>query len=302
MLMLSLNSTFSIDNVPWKQKNAENIIAPDARLVAVPDGPYLILGGLRNTTSLVAIYDIGTNSWTQQNSTDPALGIHARGSVGMAYHPLRKVTVVFGGTTYNGMNISGPSKELNVLQTSPTDDRTKCKWETVSANGDSFYARSQPLMMFVPERGAILMMGGCEESTAGNFINCRPFNEADLLTIDPNFTASPSRISLYAGDPDGRMPVERSSPCVVRLENGLIFMYGGNSATGALQDAWTLDISTSKWNAVPLPPLDAQGRGGATCQVVGPDQVMVIGGKLWTRKRERRERARGEKDWAKQQC
>ncbi|KAF9350884.1 hypothetical protein BGX26_010967 [Mortierella sp. AD094] len=75
----------------------------------------------------------------------------------------------------------------------------------------------------------------------------------------------------------GVPPLPRLAPCAVVMASGNVFMYGGAISNGSLSDAWLLNTTSWTWTSLVINGLSI-GRAGAACELVTPDQIIMVGG------------------------
>lgn len=63
------------------------------------------------------------------------------------------------------------------------------------------------------------------------------------------------------------------------LDDGDILMYGGMGNQEGYSDFWIINTAQWSWLRATITGAPKQARAGATCELVGKNQVMVIGGK-----------------------
>ncbi|KAF9903686.1 hypothetical protein EC991_003461 [Linnemannia zychae] len=280
-IFVPLDQSFSNDTVPWKAvKFSWNPPKPysmngtDAVVVPTADQThFVLLGSSGQGDPLLMTYDILADSWTPFRS-DPA---PPRSAVGAALDPQSGTIIVQGGFIRSfGIPLSS---EIDILSSKGgLDEWTWTKGAPTTAIKPIF----QPIVVYLPTRKATLIIGGTEyvNNTITGF---QQFNEGTLIftaTGDNGVTTlSNARVNLTATDTTV-IPPRRLSPCYTVLDNGDLFMYGGATFAGSLNDAWILSAVDLTWRSISIGQNPTAGRTGASCQLIAPGQIMVVGGKL----------------------
>ncbi|KAF9402325.1 hypothetical protein BGX21_010516 [Mortierella sp. AD011] len=268
LLSLSLASSFSTDTAPWKLLSS-GPESGDARVAPALDLNTFFLVGMGDAGSpLAASYDIKTNVWYYSPSTSVPGGPQTpRTSAGIALDVSSGVVVVFGGYTQTSV-----SAELDLIDSRLTDYNT-LSW-TVASTSEHLPALYQPIVTYLPNLKSTLVMGGSSAySPSIGASGFQTFDTGYLITTSVGPTAQVSIARM-----NGPIPTPRLSPCYVVLSNGNVFMYGGAGSGGTLTDAWVLDTSNFSWSTVAIQDAPLLGRAGATCQMVAPNQIIIVGG------------------------
>lgn len=227
------------------------------------DLQHLLLVGIREPGQLVSVYDMGTGNWsTPSISGNPPNA--PRQSLGIALDPLARRNVIFGGYL-----VQDTTRELDVLDTNVSIGQ----WTWLSTTGaTNMPTLLRPIMLYVPLIGASLVMGGCSNQNT-----CMPFTNVFLIQFTD--TGVPVVNNRTVTSTNGILPQPRMMPCVSVLKDGSVLMYGGMGYQEGNSDFWILDTVQWSWSLVPIAEAPKQARSGATCELVGRNQVMVIGGK-----------------------
>ncbi|KAF9365534.1 hypothetical protein BGX34_009572 [Mortierella sp. NVP85] len=169
-------------------------------------------------------------------------------------------------------------------------------------------------MLYLPALSQTLIMGGCDglNATDGSVTRCVSFSSGYLVhsMVTPSKEASVPIKEVSMGGP---IPSPRLSPCTVVLSNGDVFMYGGVTLTGAMNDAWFSQpqvaiINTTGWewstNFVPAhsPDADGMSSGLVIGITVGGTVILcviffMIGRLLWERQQLKKQRLLGKKGY-----
>jgi hypothetical protein len=168
--------------------------------------------------------------------------------------------------------------EIDILDTRPAFD--KWSWSAaIESNRPPPPGVTQPIMLYLPALQQTLIMGGCDglNATDGSVTRCASFSSGYLVNSMVTASKEPS-VPIKEVSMGGPIPSPRLSPCTVVLSNGDVFMYGGMSLTGALNDAWVLSTKSWIWASRTIKNMPVSGRAGATCQSVA-DQIILVGGK-----------------------
>jgi hypothetical protein len=246
----------------------------DAVVVPTADQSRLVLFGPSGVDDpLLRAYDVFADQWTPFNS-GPA---PPRSAVGAALDLKTNSIIVQGGFIRNfGIPLSS---EIDILSAKDgLDQWTWSKPEPTTGIKPIF----QPILVYLPTRKATLIIGGTEyvNNTITGF---QQFNEGTLVETttgdDGATTLKSSRVNLTAADITAT-PSRRLSPCYTVLDNGDLFIYGGATFARSLNDAWILSAADLVWKSVSIGQNPITGRTGASCQLIAPDQIMVVGGKL----------------------
>ncbi|KAF9409124.1 hypothetical protein BGZ94_002073 [Podila epigama] len=265
LFALSLQKSFSTDRPPWQSLNPGTPVA-DAKIAPSADLRHLILVGLQEPQQLLAIYDMDAGDWSRLTTFSGITPTAPRQSLGIALDPQNKFNLFFGGL------VSGnPTREFDVLDTGV--DRSQWKWMS-NSGAWNMPLLVQPVMVYVPMLQSTLVMGGCTKQTAAN--GCALFDAVYLVRTTE--TGEPTIVSKTVTGAAGGIPSPRQSACVAVLNNGNVFMYGGMDVSKGMNDFWILDTTQWSWSRVVIDRAPEQPRAGATCENVGQNQVMVIGG------------------------
>lgn len=264
LLSLSLQESFSTSSPPWKAlaKMIGNPVA-EARMAPSADLQHLLLVGIKEPGQLVSVYDMGTGNWSTPSisGTPPNA---PRQSLGIVLDPWARRNVIFGGYL-----VQSATRELDVLDTNVSIGQ----WTWLSTTGaTNMPTLLQPIMLYVPLIGATLVMGGCSDQNM-----CMPFTNVFLIQFTD--TGVPVVNNRTVTSTNGILPQPRIMPCVAVLKDGSVLMYGGMGYQEGNSDFWILDTVQWSWSLVLIADAPKQARSGATCELVGRNQVMVIGGK-----------------------
>ncbi|KAG0263212.1 hypothetical protein BGZ95_003856 [Linnemannia exigua] len=280
-IFVPLDQPFTTDAIPWTTVQSPwnppkrySMNGTDAVVVPTADQSHLILLGASGLGDpLLMSYDILADSWAPYRS-DPA---PPRSAVGAALDLQTGTIIVQGGFI---RNFAIPlSSEIDILSTNGSV--SQWTW-TKGLPTITIKPIFQPIVVYLPTRKATLIIGGTEyaNNTIAGF---QQFNQGYLVTTTTTTngtTLSTSIVNLTATDITV-VPPRRLSPCYTVLENGDLFMYGGATFASSLNDAWILGATDLMWKNVFLggAPHTATGRAGATCQLISPGYIMVVGGK-----------------------
>ncbi|KAF9354512.1 hypothetical protein BGX34_010962 [Mortierella sp. NVP85] len=280
VLALPLHKAFKVDDIPWSRRSNPGVAAEVPQVVTTKRGKYLILVGMGSLeSSLVKVYDISNDKWhdlplssrrefIDEPRASPAIALDVRsGSV-----------IVHGGYSSKTQMIS---EQLNLLRISSETDFSNWNWNNPSS--EKLPRLYQPIMLYVPEVNATLVLGGCDtpNNNVSVITSCSPWSVGYLLTTtttESGATINEPRMVTFTGADKtiNSVPEARRLPCYVLLENGSVFIYGGLASNGdALKDAWILNVAAGTWLKAPLV---SPGRAGGSCEKIGPSQVMVVGG------------------------
>ncbi|KAG0328662.1 hypothetical protein BG000_000361, partial [Podila horticola] len=260
---LSLQESFSTSSPPWKAvaKIIGNPVA-EARMAPSTDLQHLILVGVKESRQLVAVYDIAAGNWSMPIFGGASFPSAPRQLLGIALDLLARRNVIFGGLAVVS------TRELDVLDTSMD------QWKWVSTAGaTNMPTMLRPVMLYVPQIGATLVMGGGSCSIQDV---CLPFTNVFLIQFAD--TGVPIVNSRAVTNTDGVVPQPRMMPCVAVLNDGNVLMYGGMGNQEGYSDFWVLNTAQWSWSQATIAGAPKQARAGATCELVGKNQVMVIGG------------------------
>ncbi|KAF9374931.1 hypothetical protein CPC16_000999 [Podila verticillata] len=263
LVSLSLQESFSTSSPPWKAlaKIIGNPVA-EARMAPSADLQHLLLVGIKEPEQLVSVYDIDAGNWSAPSiSGNPPNA--PRQSLGIVLDPLTRRNVIFGG-----YSVQDATRELDVLDTNVNIGQ----WTWLSTTGaTNMPTLLQPIMLYVPLIGASLVMGGCSSQYV-----CMPFTNVFLIQFTD--TGVPIVNNRTVTSTNGILPQPRTMPCVAVLKDSSVLMYGGMGYQEGNSDFWILDTVQWSWSRVPIADAPKQARSGATCELVGRNQVMVIGG------------------------
>jgi hypothetical protein len=257
----------------WLQAPVQS--APPARfdhaLVAAPDFNRLVLFGGQDSARMndTWIYEIATGEWRQVvGNVAPPI----RSGMGSAYDALRGRVLIFGGEqpgvlndtwafdmaseTWSEIPATGAIPEAR-YGTSGTYDAEADQFIITHgfANGrfDNTYAldlttnawtnispQNRPLarclhdVAYDPVNRKMILFGGCS-NPAG------PCPIGDLWSFDL-LSGIWTEVNDDATSPAARMNTSLSSD-----DDGIIWMFGGDSGNGSLNDFWSLDALTGTW-------------------------------------------------------
>ncbi|KAF9114551.1 hypothetical protein BGX27_010526 [Mortierella sp. AM989] len=281
LISLPLDSPFSTDTAPWKSLRSGYKVG-DARAAANDDETKLVMVGMGdNDSPLASVYDIKHDEWDHIPQTAGVFTQTPRISAGVALDSLNGIVVVFGGFSYGVV-----SGEMDLLD-SRKHDYSEWTWSIASAQ-NQFIPLYQPIVVYSPKIRATLIMGGCTTyNPYSGPSNPQPFNVAyvvsNILEATGAISVNTAKTTLKGYDPSNSaggatIPSVRLSPCFAVLDNGDVFMYSGSMFNIGLNDAWVLHVSNFTWSPVTIKNAPQQGRAGATCQLVTPNQLIVVGG------------------------
>ncbi|KAG0048675.1 hypothetical protein BGZ83_006414 [Gryganskiella cystojenkinii] len=298
---------------PWK-KLSSGYAVPEANAVATTlDQKYLVLAGISNQVGqLAVVYEIATDNWSYlpPAAVSMAFPSTGRSEVGIALDSNTGQMILLGGldfTRSTNSTTSTPaapavgsysvSTELDILDTRSV--LNTWSWSAVintpivpspsgSISTSPQWGMSvvQPILIFLPELKATLIMGGCSgiNITSGDVTSCQEFDRGYLInSMITHGTTSPAMVPITSVSLTGPIgesltPSARISPCVVLLPSGQVFMYGGASMTGSLNDAWLLTPGNWSWTSIQITNMPIPGRAGAACQMATKDQMILVGG------------------------
>ncbi|KAF9913640.1 hypothetical protein BX616_009793 [Lobosporangium transversale] len=294
ILLLPLDKPFLINSVLWQRLGSGGVFANDARVAASADGSYIVMVGMgepnlidssTGPSPMARVYDIQANSWQYFsqllfNVNSPQYS--SRISESIVLDSSTGVIVIYGGYSLVSNFVLS---DVTLIATSSSHDFNSWSWSPPAPN-NQMGPLFQPVMVYLPHLRATLVMGGCRTfSTTSSGSNCSSFTFAYLLqtqvTSFGNATYSLSGVTLKGGNPLNTTvltPPSRMSPCHVVLNNGDVFMYGGSTTEGSLSDSWILRTKDWTWSMVTINNAPTQSRAGATCQLVTPNQIVVVGG------------------------
>ena len=257
----------------WLQAPVQS--APPARydhaLVAAPDFDRLVLFGGQDATRLndTWIYEITTGQWRQVvTSVAPPI----RSGMGAAYDAMRGRVLIFGGEqpgvlndtwafdleteTWSEIPASGAIPEARYGHSAAYDaatDRFIITHGFASGRFDNTYALDLETNLWVditpdvrpparclhdvaidPLSGRMVLFGGCASPGGACPLG-------DTWALD---TASGAWSPLSDG---GVTPTARMYTALAADETGGLWLFGGDSGSGALNDFWSLDPVTGTW-------------------------------------------------------
>jgi len=156
-------------------------------------------------------------------------------------------------------------------------------------------------------------MGGCGQANEqGQPVRCAPFDtlytlgsDAVAASVKTGPTATPPKATkimvlnstlptnanstMSSASPEFSVPSPRWMPCTVVLQDGNVFMMGGEDPIqgyeiggerkSALSDAWILNTQNWTWFHRPIGGFPPGGIRGHSCQMATHEQILVIGGK-----------------------
>ncbi|KAF9409125.1 hypothetical protein BGZ94_002074 [Podila epigama] len=209
----------------------------------------------------------------KENILPPAATPYSRTASGVALDSTATVLVQFGGANATGQ----PTNELSLLDPGRYTGILKwIYWGTVP-NVPALYA---PLMVYLPNSRQTLIMGGCDVlDTQGHPTQCVGFETVYTLSSDTVSSTVPivRRVNVSASS-NGAMPAPRVMACVVALDDGNVFLFGGGNPKSPLADAWILNVQTWTWSERPIEDLPSEGIMGHGCELTKVEQILVIGG------------------------
>ncbi|KAF9201213.1 hypothetical protein BGZ49_008555 [Haplosporangium sp. Z 27] len=231
----------------------------------------LVLAGLGDPSSpLIGIYDIKTDTW--QNASQVSSASQApRDSAGIALDSSTGLLVIIGGYFQKSV-----FSEIDLLY-SPTSNFNNLTWTVITPNQSQLMPLYQPIVVYVPQLQSTLVMGGCSSySVTSGPSNPEAFTTAYLIktSIGP-FGATAEVTSVTLKGTTLAFPAPRLSPCYVVLPNGDIFMYGGAIFNAGMPDAWVLHTSNFSWTPITINNAPPQGRAGAACQLLTPNEIIL---------------------------
>ncbi|KAF9992124.1 hypothetical protein BGZ80_002375 [Entomortierella chlamydospora] len=277
ILALPLDQAFPTTLIPWQKLQAGYFIQ-EAQATTSLNKDYIVVTGASDQLSqLVVVYNIAFNTWGYLNSSAVADATPQtpRTKVAITLDRDSNVMVVYGGLVSASSTFS-TSTELDILDTHSSFNQWT--WPTAISNAQPIPGLVQPIVLYIPTLKATLIMGGCNtiSPSNGSIIQCAPFTTGYLVdtTQTPGIGASVpiSKFSMY-----GVPPLPRLAPCTVVMESGNVFMHGGATSNGSLSDAWLLNTTSWTWTALVINGLPV-GRAGAACELVTPDQIIMVGG------------------------
>ncbi|KAG0264360.1 hypothetical protein BG011_006966 [Mortierella polycephala] len=255
---LPLHTKFTANNIPWKKLKAGYFVQ-DAIVTTTVDQQQLVVAGVADQPGqLVVVYNIQSNSWSNLSSTAvvKAKPHTPRTYAGMVLNPNTKQIVLYGGLFILSDNGGGGeatgsktyrlSIEFDYLNTMSAQ-LDEWVWSAI-VESSSLRPPSlvQPIMLYLPTRQAILMMGGCGtvDIQSGVITGCESFSTGYLFISNSGSNAAsdakPASIEIISLI-GASLPPPRLSPCAVVLSNGDVFMYGGAASNTGMHDVWVLE-------------------------------------------------------------
>jgi hypothetical protein len=154
-----LNDTWEWDGSAWSPLNDTSGTVPPPMTL-----PLMAYDSARKRIVLFDSYDPGTWEWDGTNWSNPSVsGPPSRTGTTMAYDPIRRVTVLFGGESYPG--------NIRLNDTWTWDGTT---WNLVHSGGPP--ARDGHAMVFDSRRKVIVVFGGSIGSS-GSVGYCKQAND-----------------------------------------------------------------------------------------------------------------------------
>lgn len=278
VLAVSLEAPFTADAIPWIRRTTTGVPISDAYVAASKDQSRLVLVGFNSSYPLAIVYDFLLDQWVLPPTPTPPLT--SRVAVGIVTDTDTGLFAMYGGLTPSPD--SKLSSELDILYPN-SSSINQWTWSPPTTEA-MMPALFQPMMFYLSGSQSVLILGGCDGylPTSG-LSSCAPLSKGYLISTALQETPIASRIpSIMAlKSKEGVIPTSRLSPCNTLLPNGNILVHGGVTFgnTESLSDTWVLDTKTWTWTQISLKNAPTQGRAGATCQVVAPNLVVVVGGK-----------------------
>ncbi|GJJ74257.1 hypothetical protein EMPS_06615 [Entomortierella parvispora] len=225
-------------------------------------------------------------------------------SPGMSLDSTVGTVLQFGGLN-GSMNVTNT---LSILKTNKSSPGGSWSYSGPLESVPGLYA---PIVVYLPRLKATLIMGGCNQANEqGRPVQCAPFDTLYTLGSDAVAAAASSEISsatslkatkitvrnnstdtnstLGSASPAFTIPSPRWMPCAVVLQDGNVFMMGGEDPVqgdeiggqrkNALSDAWVLDTRNWTWLHRSIGGLPTGGIRGHSCQMASYEQILVIGG------------------------
>ncbi|KAF9159642.1 hypothetical protein BGX20_002848, partial [Mortierella sp. AD010] len=277
ILALPLDQAFPTTLIPWQKLQAGYFIQEAQATTSLNKDYIVVTGASDQLGQLAVVYNIAFNTWGYLNSSAVvnATPKTPRTKVAITLDRDSNTMVVYGGLVSAPSTFS-TSTELDILDTHSSFNQWA--WPTAINNAQPIPGLVQPIMLYIPTLKATLIMGGCNtiSPSNGSIIQCAPFTTGYLVdtTQTPEIGAS---VPISKFDMYGATPSPRLSPCAVVMESGNVFMHGGATSNGSLSDAWLLNTTSWTWTALVINGLPA-GRAGAACELVTPDQIIMVGG------------------------
>ncbi|MEM3493455.1 MAG: kelch repeat-containing protein [Thermoplasmata archaeon] len=254
---------------------------------------FILFGGYNGTYfNDTWTYTISTNTWTNKS---PAIAPPARNAHGMLYDPSSTSTIIFGG--YSG-------SYLNDLW---CYDLAANTW-TQRTQTTKPSARARMGFTFDTTTGLGVLFGGYDGST--RLSDTWIYSVSSNSWSNANPSAPPSgrsgisiagngKLYLFSGYPGYSpylndlwsyevstnrwipvVPLGRSGPGLVSLENGELLLFGGNGyhGSGYLSDTWKYNVSTNRWSKL-TPSTAPSGRERmGLCYIAPYGKVLLFGG------------------------
>ena len=218
----------SVASVPSPGARAQTGLVYDtARGVSILYGGNSLTGPLGDTWE----YDGAWKSLCDSCAGAPG----ARGGAGMAFAAGRGVAVVFGG--YRSPGALCETWEWNGATAS---------WRLASdpACTDTDGPSARRLSHAMADLGNDVVMFGGTVQTGSAFTRSNALFRWDGTTWNALCDADCQSQS-------GGLPVPRSSTALVHVQQGaqdVLFLFGGSSDAGPLNDSWQFDLATSRWS------------------------------------------------------
>ncbi|MEM4160656.1 MAG: kelch repeat-containing protein, partial [Thermoplasmata archaeon] len=254
---------------------------------------FILFGGYNGTYfNDTWTYTISTNTWTNKS---PAIAPPSRNAHGMLYDPSSTSTIIFGG--YSG-------SYLNDLW---CYDLAANTW-TQRTQTTKPSARARMGFTFDTTTGLGVLFGGYDGST--RLSDTWIYSVSSNSWSNANPSAPPSgrsgisiagngKLYLFSGYPGYSpyfndlwsyevstnrwtpvVPLGRSGPGLVSLENGELLLFGGNGyhGSGYLSDTWKYNVSTNRWSKL-TPSTTPSGRERmGLCYIAPYGKVLLFGG------------------------
>ncbi|MBX5480467.1 MAG: hypothetical protein IRZ16_01270 [Myxococcaceae bacterium] len=216
------------------------------------DDQLIVFGGNASTSGLsyapnanVWALSLSDNVWTElvpKGTKPPAREFHAA-----VIDPKRHALVVFGGGDANAF--TGP-----FLSDTWSFSLDTHEWTKLATTGPVPRGRIRGALAVDPERDRVLLFGGHDDGQIGerNDLWSLDFasgtwtrlREGDVFnTAGAGFCDFPS--DFVTPDPDS--PERREAHGLVTVPGRGIFLFGGRSDCGNLNDVWLLDPETATW-------------------------------------------------------
>lgn len=166
------------------------------------------------------------------------------------------------GSRQTTSTASAPTTTADYTLT-PTAD-TVAGWSELNPAGDLPTARSGHILVYDPQNLRSVLFGGSHLGTKLGDIWALDLNAPKWTQIDPGAVApSPRHYSRMVFDATG----------------GKMFLFGGEDASGSLNDLWTFDARTDAWTELsPAGDLPMARFGHALAQEPGSRRLILFGG------------------------